>query len=221
MTQPLSDAQGRAAKPDLYETLKHAIISGEMSPGQPLLETSLAGTHGVSRTPIREALTRLEQDGLVARAARGLVVRERSSEEILDIYEVRIVLEGTAASMAAQRRTRMDVIKLQRLAERFAQVSRDDREAMITENRDFHDAVWRAGHNEPLVDLLSRLNLHLARYSGTTLLEPGRAEEAAEEHKELVDAIERQDGEAAADVATRHFSVARDLRLAIWARSPM
>ena len=91
-----------------YERLKNAIITGELGPGTHLVESSLARLCQVSRTPVREALTRLEQDGLVHQGARGLVVRERSPEEILDIYETRIVLEATAARLAAERHTALD-----------------------------------------------------------------------------------------------------------------
>src|SRR5437016_3803193 len=83
-----------------YEQLVRAITSGDLPPGSPLIEVALAERFGVSRTPVREALTRLEQDGLVARGDLGLVVREITPEEILDIYDVRIVLEGRAASTA-------------------------------------------------------------------------------------------------------------------------
>src|ERR1700754_1808293 len=84
-------------QPTPYERLKQAILDGELVPGQQLVEISLAQWCQVSRTPIREALSRLEQDGLALRTDRGLVVRERSPEEILDIYDTRIVLEAMAA----------------------------------------------------------------------------------------------------------------------------
>ena len=105
------------AKTSPYERLKRAILRGEFPPGHPLVETYLARWCQVSRTPIREALTRLEQDGLVLRTDKGLVVRERSPEEILDIYETRVVLEATAARVAAIRRSRFDVMTLRRLAD--------------------------------------------------------------------------------------------------------
>ena len=98
----VSAQQWRTAMPGYervqpYEILQQAILRGELAPGQPLVETTLAARYNVSRTPIREALTRLEQDRLVERTDRGLVVRRRSPEQILDIYETRIALEATAA----------------------------------------------------------------------------------------------------------------------------
>lgn len=200
-----------------YQMLKKAILSGELKPGQPLVENALAAWCQTSRTPIREALRRLDQDGLIQRSDRGLVVRKRSPEEILDIYETRIVLEATAGRVAAERRTEHDVRILRRLMERCEQVSESDPEAMAEANQQFHRAVWRASHNESLLDLLERLNLHLARYPGTTLAAPGRWQAALEQHGRLVDAIEERGGDRAYEIAMEHFTDARNIRLELFA----
>jgi DNA-binding GntR family transcriptional regulator len=202
-----------------YERIKDAITAGELIPGQPMVETVLAQWCGVSRTPIREALTRLEQDGLLIRSDRGLVVRERSPEEILDIYETRILLEAAAARTAAARRSHIDVINMRRQAQQLDNLDTTDEAAMARANREFHRSVWRASHNESLIDLLDRLNSHLARYPEATLSRPGRWAQANEEHRAIVDAIERQDLETAHDLAAQHFTTARDLRLDSWAQS--
>lgn len=200
-----------------YDMIKNAILSGELAPGEPLVETSLAEWCNVSRTPIREALRRLEQDGLVQRGNRGLVVRERGPEEILDIYDTRIVLEALAGRTAAERRTEHDIRLLRRLLERCDEASGADSATLVEVNRQFHRAVWRASHNECLIDLLSQINLHLARYPETTLSATGRWEVACHEHKELVDAIEKRDGDGAHSVGLQHFIEARDIRLALFA----
>jgi DNA-binding GntR family transcriptional regulator len=204
----------RAESP--YETLKNAILHGELGPGQPLVEANLAAWCNVSRTPVREALLRLEQDGLVDRTDRGLVVRERSPEEIIDLYETRMILEATAGRVAAERRTDHDVRTLRRYLNRGEDVDVADPRAMVVANQQFHRAVWRASHNESLLDLLERLNLHLARYPETTLQYPGRWEQAWKEHAELIDAIEARDSERAHEVALRHFKEAREIRLALF-----
>jgi DNA-binding GntR family transcriptional regulator len=206
-------------QPTPYERLKQAIVTGELAPGQQLVETVLAQWCQVSRTPVREALTRLEQDGLVLRTDRGLVVRERSPEEILDIYETRIVLEATAARVAATRRSAIDLITLRRIADGLERLDTPDENAMASANRDFHRALWRATHNDSLIDLLTRLDLHLARYPATTLSQPGRWAEANAEHRAILDAIEAQDLALAAELASGHFAKARDLRLELWADS--
>jgi DNA-binding GntR family transcriptional regulator len=203
-------------KPSPYERLTQAIVTGELVSGQPLVETALAEWCQVSRTPVREALTRLEQDGLIVRSDRGLVVRERTPEEILDIYDTRIVLEGMAARVAAVRRSHLDLLSLRRIVERLSNVDASDTAAMAEGNREFHRAVWRASHNESLTDLLRRQDLHLARFPSATLSQPGRWAESIEEHREMLDAIERQDVRHAAELATAHFTKARELRLALW-----
>jgi DNA-binding GntR family transcriptional regulator len=199
-----------------YEKIKQAIVSGELRQGEPLVELALAAWCGVSRTPIREALSRLEQDGLAERAERGLIVRESRPEEILDLYEIRIVLESMAASVASERRTAHDLLTMRRWADDTKGGVSRDVEAIVNANRAFHHSVWRASHNQPLIGVLDRFQLQLGRYSGTTLAKPGRIKEAFEQHSAMVDAIEARDGERAAAIATQHFTDARDIRLEIW-----
>jgi DNA-binding GntR family transcriptional regulator len=198
-----------------YEMVKQAILRGELQPGQQLVETALAEWCQVSRTPIREALSRLVQDGLAERSDRGLIVRRRSPEEILDIYETRMVLEATVGRVAAERRTEHDVRTLNRLIERAREVTADD-ERKVEVNRQFHQAMWRASHNDSLLDLLERLNLHLARYPATTLSYPGRWEQAKSEHSAIFDAVEARDEAKAYELALAHFTQARDIRLRLW-----
>lgn len=216
-----SRASSQSPRPTPYEALKKAILSGEFKPGQPLVENALAEWCQTSRTPVREALRRLEQDGLVDNSDRGLVVRKRSPEEILDIYEVRMVLEATAGRVAAERRTEHDIQLLRLLLRKLSEVSESDRDAMVEANEQFHRAIWRASHNAALVDLLERLHLHLdvhlARTPGTTLSAPGRWTVAHREHKRLVDAIEKRDGETAHRIALAHFTDARDIRIRLFA----
>jgi DNA-binding GntR family transcriptional regulator len=201
-----------------YEMIKQAILSGELDAGQPLIEATLASWCGVSRTPVREALRRLQQDGLVERSNHGLAVRARSPEEILDLYDTRVVLEATAARVAAERRTDHDIRQLRWMLEIDAEMPETDSGALASANQRFHRAVWRASHNESLIDLLERLNLHLARYPGTTLASPGRWDTARQQHAKLLDAIESRDGDVAHEIARTHFLEARDIRLALFAQ---
>lgn len=209
-----------AAKRTPYDKIRDAIVSGELAGGTPLTESSLAAWCGVSRTPIREALLRLEQDGLIARTERGPVVRSRSPEEILDIYEVRIALEATAARSAALRRTDHDIRAMRQALAMVVSDPKDPAE-LVKVNTAFHRRVWRAAHNEAVVDLLQRVELHLARYPETTLSYPGRWERACQQHAELVDAIEARDAEAAAAIAHQHFTEARDIRLQLAAEQDL
>lgn len=199
-----------------YEQLKHAILNGEFIEDQSLVESVLATKFNVSRTPIREALLRLEQDGLAERRERGLVVRSRSPEEILDIYETRVTLEAKASAVAAERRSDFDLLRLRQLLEAGEALRQSDREALAANNEAFHRTIWRASRNESLIDLLERLRLHLLRYPSTTLGFTGRWTEAIDEHRSLVDAIERRDPTRASEIATNHFNRARDIRVRLW-----
>jgi DNA-binding GntR family transcriptional regulator len=199
-----------------YQRLKEAIRAGDLIPGQQLVESVLAEWCEVSRTPIREALSKLQHDGLVERNDRGLVVRERSPEEVLDIYETRIALEGTAARMAAERRNSHDLILLRRAVARLELVTGEDVDGMVRANRQFHTAVWRASHNSSLVDLLERLDLHLVRFPASTLESPGRWDRSGAQHRSIVDAIEARDSDGAEKSAITHFTEARDIQLALF-----
>ena len=201
---------------DPYAQLKEAIYLGDLQPGEHLVETSLAQTFRVSRTPIRQALTRLEQDGLVIRTASGLVVRERTPGEVLDIYEVRILLETQAGQTAADRRTNNDIIALHQAHRRYVNATELDARGRVGANRHFHKIVWHATHQLALIDLLQRVEVQLGRFPLTTLSYEGRWEETVREHAELVDAIEARDGDRAGEIARRHFSEARDIRLKLW-----
>lgn len=204
-------------KVSAYEKIKQAIVSGEIRRGDPLVETALAKWCGVSRTPVREALTRLEQDGLAQRVEkRGLIVRESSPEKILDLYETRIVLESKASEVAAERRTTHDLMAMRVRAEATRPGCADHIDGMVEANRGFHRAIWRASHNEALIDVLERLDLHLGRYPATTLGKPGRVETAYEQHLAMIEAIDSRDSTLAAEVAAKHFSDAREIRLELW-----
>lgn len=211
---PFSEDTDRKRSP--YEKIKETILDGTLSPGSQLVESAVAESYGVSRTPVREALTRLEQDGLVERGERGLIVRLRSPEEILDVYETRIVLEVTAARVAAERHTGFDRMRLERLLRMGEDADPHDGGILAQRNREFHGGIWHASHNESLVDLLNRLNLHLVRYPATTLSHPGRWQKALKEHRAIVEAIVRRDGPTAAELAEAHFTEARDIRLELW-----
>jgi DNA-binding GntR family transcriptional regulator len=201
---------------DPYEQLKEAIYVGDLKPGQHLVETALAATFHVSRTPIRAALTRLEQDGLVVRTGTSLTVRELSPGEVLDIYEVRVLLEGAAGRTAAERRTNNDIFELRKAHRRYVAASDQDERTRVAANRAFHQAVWNAAHQPALMDLLRRIELQLGRFPITTLSYPGRWEKSLEQHEALVAAIEARDGDRAAEIASQHFADARDIRLTLW-----
>lgn len=204
---------GVAGRGEVYERLRRDIVAGELAPGAALVELPLAQRYGISRTPVREALRRLEHDGLVERHDRGLRVRATSPERTLEIYEVRIALEGIAARSAAEHRSGYDLARLRAAQEEMRAVDIADPRAMAAANLHFHEAMWAAGHNATLIELLDRLQAHVARYPETTLSDPGRWPAALEEHDALVDAIAARDETRARCLAEAHMSAARDIRL--------
>jgi DNA-binding GntR family transcriptional regulator len=199
----------------VYDQLRALILSDEFGPDTMLVETALATRLGVSRTPIREALRRLEQDGLVERTSRGTRVVERSPEQILEIYELRILLEGQAARTAAERASSLDINRLRAIHEQMLAAGPDDDDDRVRLNRLFHEALWAASHNGTLVEVIERLIAHL--HPQTTLRFPGRWDSILEEHGELLQAITEHRADDAAAIATDHMIRAREIRLQLYA----
>ncbi|WP_327151972.1 GntR family transcriptional regulator [Nocardia sp. NBC_01329] len=204
----------------VYERLRGAILDGTLAPGQTVSENQLASEYGASRTPVREALHRLEAEMLVERIGRTVRVRTTSPEEILDIYEVRITLEGAAARGAARRATELDRARL-RAASAAMRAAGDDPGERAATNRVFHETLWHASHSPTLVDLLGRLNVHLIRYPNTTLEDDERWRTVLVEHDAMIEAIESRDAARAQSLAESHMTGAREVRLEMMTqRSP-
>lgn len=198
-----------------YERLRDLIVSNALPDSEPLIEVTLADRLGVSRTPVRDALRQLEQDGLVERHGRGLRIRQLGPEEILEIYEVRETLEAAAARAAAARRTELDLSRLEAIHNQMTELG-DDLDQRVSWNNQFHETLWRASHNATLQEFMSRLIIRVSRYSHTTLEFPGRWERILKEHGELLTAIRAHDPDSAAAVAASHMAAARDIRLRLY-----
>lgn len=199
--------------PSLYDLLLEEVLQGNLKPGELLVESTLGRRYGVSRTPIREALRMLEQDGVLERVNRGIRVRQTSAEEVLELYDVRSILEGAAARDAADRRTDIDLATLERIFKTMEEASGATAADRAVINRSFHRAIWDAAKNRTLRDLLERLGVHLRRYPATTYERPGRWETAIEEHRAILEAIRSRDVAAARSLSEQHMSAARNARL--------
>lgn len=202
-----------------YSALRHDIVTGEFPPGDQLVEMALARRYGVSRTPIREALRRLEQDGLVQRIGRRMRVRQHRPEEILDIYDVRIVLEQAAARAAALRRTSLELSLLARQHEATLDIGEHDLAAQACGNWAFHERVWAASHSGTLVDLLSRLQANLRRYPDGASAQPGRWRRLLADHERLVSAIRDHRTDDAAEIVGANLAAAREMAVRAYAAS--
>ena len=202
-----------AGQKTLYEQLRTAVLNGEYRPGAILVETTVAKSYGVSRTPVREALRALEKDGILQYRGRHLVVRVTTLEEVMEIYDCRIVLEGVAAEWAARTRTDNDLLLLELALEHMAQSVDASPFDKATVNHAFHDRLWRSSHNATLVDLLTRLEVHIRRYPEPTVSQPGRWAEAQAEHADIIEAIRQHDEQTAKRLSREHMAAARDIRL--------
>lgn len=208
------NTDGKAA--GFYELIRNAIVSGSLGPGERVSEAGLAREYGASRSPIREALASLDRDGLVERHGLMVRVRERTPEEVLDIYRLRIHIEGAIAYDAAHRRQLLDLSRLEAAIDFAADVDSDDPDAMIQANRLFHSALSVAAHNETLSETQDRLSTQVAVLPSTTLGAPGRWSEAVGEHRQIMEAVRSRDADTARTVAENHMTTARDIRLRLY-----
>ncbi|MEL7026986.1 MAG: GntR family transcriptional regulator [Pseudomonadota bacterium] len=202
----------KSGQRDAYDLILHAIDSGIYRPGDRLVESELADRFGVSRTPIREALQRLETQSLLARDGRSLVVASLDHNQLAELYVVRSELEGLAARLAAKHASVEEVRVLRRLIEED-RARMGDPAALAQANRRFHRQLHRASHNRYLVQQLDLVYRSMALMTSTSLAAEGRSERALEEHTAIVDAIEAGDPEAAYSSLKAHISTAFETRL--------
>jgi DNA-binding GntR family transcriptional regulator len=196
----------------VYESLRDAISDGRIAVGERVREEEIARNLGVSRTPVREALQRLHQRGvLVFGAGRGLVVAQLSHNQVLQLYAMREILEGSAARFAAQHATAADVAILYRLQKELAD-AKPDPLLLVTLNRRFHHAIYEAAHNQYLMQTLDMLHESFALLHNATFRVPTRRAESDEEHRRIVLAIEKRDPDAAEEAAREHIRQAQRTR---------
>jgi DNA-binding GntR family transcriptional regulator len=206
-----------AAADAVYDALREAIVAKRLMPGDRLAEEQLARQFGVSRTPVREALLRLETEQFAARVARrGLVVRPIPEREVLEVYAVRAALDGLAASLAAEQATPPDHARLRWLSRQIADAANaSDFVKMADLNIQLHEAICDAAHNGMLLIFMRQIHDWVRRFgeADTTFSRPGRALEAHAEHEAMIDAIEGGDAELAGRLAREHMNRARETRI--------
>jgi len=200
--------QGQGA----YRRLLDEIRDGALLPGARLRETDLADRLGISRTPVREAIRQLEADGLVVHLPRqGATIRRLDHAEVVELYEMRTVLEGTAARLAARAASDIELAELTALNAEMAEAPAGPLAREL--NRQFHRTLFDAARNRFLIKSMSVLQKTLLILGPTTLGEPARAVSAVEEHDAVLAALLARDG-AAADAAMRlHVEAALSARL--------
>lgn len=197
-----------------FEILIAAIEQGELSPGERLQETRLAEQFGLSRTPIREALHRLETLGLAEPGPkRGLIVARISYERLRQLFAVREGLEKLAMQLAVAAASDEEIALLQQMVDTEQHIT--DSKALHDHNRMFHRQIYRSTHNPYLNEMLDNLRIHLSLLRGTTYALSDRTEQAKQEHQAIVDALSRRDSTAAQEAACEHIRNGYRARLAI------
>ncbi len=177
------------------------------------MEIEVADWLKVSRTPVRDAIRRLEAEGMLEHAPRnGLVVASLDRQAVMELYAMREVLEGTAARLCARHASDMEVLDLLELIERERQMQ-GDFEALARHNLRFHEAIRRGAHNRYLVKSLSAVNDSMVLLGRPLMLLPHRAQAALAEHEGIAQAIQRRDPEAAEAAARQHVRAAQRERL--------
>lgn len=197
------------------ENIRQAIIDGTFSPGERLMEIQLADEMGVSRTPVREAIRKLELEGFVVMIPRrGTYVADISIKDINEVYEIRTCLDVLAAGLAAERISDEELEKLQRLLVEIGQsIENGNIEKIVEIDTAFHDVLYQASRNERLVSIISNLREQITVIRGRSMMYPGRLLSTMEEHRALVDSIAARDVERAQNAARTHLENAEQTLL--------
>lgn len=191
----------------VFTTLREAIILGEIKPGERLMEVQLAEKIGVSRTPIREAIRKLELEGLVNMIPRkGAHVARLSVKDIIDVLEVRASLDGLATSLAAERINNDELKELKNIQKQFENyVEKNNLTSIVKKDVEFHDIIYNASKNEKLIQILNNLREQVYRFRVIHLKDVSSTKEVIKEHMEIYNALSKKDPKAAKEAAKSHI----------------
>ncbi|PKM94826.1 MAG: GntR family transcriptional regulator [Firmicutes bacterium HGW-Firmicutes-1] len=192
----------------VFNTLREAILKGELVPGERLMEKTLSDRMGVSRTPIREAIRKLELEGLVLMVPRkGAEVAKITEKDITDLLEVRATLEALAARLACERMSEESIEKLIGLKNEFARAAKKkDVELIIKKDIEFHDAIFAATGNEKLIQIVSNLREQIYRFRVKYIQQMPDYQVLVNEHEEIVDSIINHNKQKAEEIVIRHIA---------------
>ncbi|NLM73484.1 MAG: GntR family transcriptional regulator [Clostridiaceae bacterium] len=197
--QPLRDV--------IFDTLRKAIINGDIKPGERLMEVSLAEQMGVSRTPVREAIRKLEAEGLVTMIPRkGTHVSEVSIKDIIDVLEVRAALDKLATGLAARRIDNSQVKMIENVHKQYiAFVEKNNIEGAIRKDVEFHDTIYSISGNPRLIAVSSSLREQIYRFRVMYMSDTIIAENVLNEHSEMIEALRSNNDKLASELAEKHI----------------
>ncbi|AFK64067.1 GntR family transcriptional regulator [Advenella kashmirensis WT001] len=185
-----------------YQDIKQKILSGFFSSDARLREMEISKLIGMGRTPVREALKRLEDERLLTHEPRrGLVITRIDKQGVTELYAMREVLEGAAAEFAARHATDAEIDNMQSILEQSEQPDSDP----VRMNLQFHEAIYGAAHNQHLIRTLQSISDTTFLLGRSTLQSPQRAQKAVAEHQQILAAIRDRDPEAASIAAKNHI----------------
>ncbi|MGH6859793.1 MAG: GntR family transcriptional regulator [Phyllobacterium sp.] len=197
----------------VYRILLDAIKNGEIKPGDRITEEEIAHKLSVSRTPVRAALQSLQARRLIENApGRGLMVAELDTQQVLELYSMRAVLEGAAARFAAQHASESEIAYLQQLVKEFAESS-DTPHTLANLNVRFHRTIYAASRNRYVQEALNNFEDALSLLQSTTFSLPERHKAAYLEHNEIIRAIANHDSDKAEAAARHHIGEAQKARV--------
>lgn len=196
-----------------YEILKLAILKGDLAPGQRLVEHQLGTQMKTSRIPIREAIKRLEQDGLVEKLGkRGFVVKSVSIEEVEETFGIRAVLESYAAYLATEHMNDATIGKLEASIEAYKEaMAQGDMEKLMAVNGQFHEIIYRAAGSQKLYSLINNFRDFISRYRRLLLTCQAYAELSLRDHVEMVEAMRTNDKEKVENLVKSHISRGKEI----------
>ncbi len=205
--QPINLDTYQPLREVVCEALRDAIRKGILEPGERLMEVQLADELGISRTPVREAIRKLEQEGyVIMMPRRGTYVSDISTSDVKEIFEIRSALESLATGLAARRIEPEELETLQNLLIEIEGYIRENNiEKIVETDIKFHGLLYQVSRNERLVNIINNLKEQLARFRTLSMSYPGRLQETLEEHSDMVEAIANGDVSAARDAAEHHM----------------
>ena len=192
----------------VFNTLRQAILRGELKPGERLMEVQLANKLGVSRTPIREAIRKLELEGLVLMIPRkGAEVADITEKSLMDVLEVRKALEELAVQLCCDKITGKEIEELHRAADDFRRILKtsDDVTEIAEADVRFHNIIYLATGNQKLIQILNNLREQMYRYRVECIKRKESHPILIAEHEEIIRRIENKEKKEAADIVCRHI----------------
>ena len=197
----------------ILETIRDAILKGSLKPGERVSEPELAERFGISRTPIREAFRQLESEGYLEVIPRkGAVVASLSERDVIEFYAIKSILEGHAARIAAERMTERDLERLETINTKLQQIAADgDIKSFFRVHNEFHELFIKASGNDKLIELINQLVLKFNRLRLASLAQPGRMDISVQEHRKIIEAFRRHDGEQADSLVRRTATIGAEV----------